>query len=124
MFVAFVCVNRKLCALHDAFSVREGGLGSEPTPPEGTSFFFDDADTARPRELSPDAPFGSQLDLQREHGVTSENAHGAFYVFLVATVFNLNAALWSVQKGRSRLNLQVAYISAAFRLNTVATRKT
>ena len=112
LFAAFVCVNRKLCALHDAFSVREGGLGSEPTPPEGTSLFFDDADTARPRELSPDAPFGSQLDLQREHGVTSENAHGAFYVFLVATVFNLNAALWSVQKGRSRLNLQVAYISA------------
>lgn len=107
-----MCVNRKLCALHDAFSVREGGLGSEPTPPEGTSLFFDDADTARPRELSTDAPFGSQLDLQREHGVTSENAHGAFYVFLVATVFNLNAALWSVQKGRSRLNLQVAYISA------------
>ena len=109
MFAAFVCVNRKLCALHDAFSVRE--VGESPTPPEGTSFFFDDADTARPL-ASTDAPFGSQLDLQREHGVTSENAHGAFYVFLVATVFNLNAALWSVQKGRSRLNLQVAYISA------------
>ena len=104
--MAFVCVNRKLCALHDAFSVREVGeepfRGGDSIPPDGTErSLFRDA-----------APFGSQLDLQRLHGVTSENAHGAFYVFLVATVFNLNAALWSVQKGRSRLNLQVAYISA------------
>ena len=96
--MAFVCVNRKLCALHDAFSA--------PYAPQ--SAFFDVGP-------APDAvrhQSDSQTALQRLHGVSSEHAHGAFYVFLVATVFNLNASLFSAQKGRSRLNLQVAYISA------------
>tara|TARA_B110000977_G_scaffold23845_1_gene28816 strand:+ start:10645 stop:14103 length:3459 start_codon:yes stop_codon:yes gene_type:complete len=55
---------------------------------------------------------GNTASLLEEHGVNSELALGAFYIFSVATIFSLNAALWSVQKGRSRLNLQVAYISA------------
>ena len=97
--MAFVCVNRKLCALHDAFSA--------PDAPQSAFFDVGPAPDDAVRYQS-----DSQTALRRLHGVSSEHAHGAFYVFLVATVFNLNASLFSAQKGRSRLNLQVAYISA------------
>ena len=97
--MAFVCVNRKLCALHDAFSA--------PDAPQSAFFDVGPAPDDAVRHQS-----DSQTALRRLHGVSSEHAHGAFYVFLVATVFNLNASLFSAQKGRSRLNLQVAYISA------------
>ena len=97
--MAFVCVNRKLCALHDAFSA--------PYAPQSAFFDVGPAPDDAVRHQS-----DSQTALRRLHGVSSEHAHGAFYVFLVATVFNLNASLFSAQKGRSRLNLQVAYISA------------
>ena len=83
--MAFVCVNRKLCALHDAFSA--------PYAPQ--SAFFDVGP-------APDAvrhQSDSQTALQRLHGVSSEHAHGAFYVFLVATVFNLNASLFPRRRG-------------------------
>ena len=110
--MAFVCVNHKLCALHDAYSVpwAAGPLARAPAS-------FSDAERASAESFLLDSAseerfVHSQRRLQRDHGVPSEHAHGAFYVFLVATVFNANAALWSTQKGRSRLNLQVAYISA------------
>ena len=44
--------------------------------------------------------------------VPAQDAHAAFLIFAVAFVFNLNAALWTSQKHRIGLNVQVAYISA------------
>lgn len=43
-----------------------------------------------------------------------DNTHTlvAMLIFATALCFNLNAALWSLQSSRYRLNLQVAYISA------------
>jgi hypothetical protein len=45
---------------------------------------------------------------------TVDNTHAAYatLVFTSALFINLNAALWTVQTSRYRLNLQVAYISA------------
>ena len=113
--MAFVCVNHRLCALHDAFNAPSGvaSLARAPAPPERFQLAGPGAgspETALDAETTP--LVRSQAQLQDEHGVSSEHAHGAFYVFSVATVFNANAALWSARRGRSRLNLQVAYISA------------
>ena len=50
----------------------------------------------------PDSP----IDVDTHHALV------ALVIFAVAFVFNMNAALWSAQNNRCRLNLQVAYISA------------
>ena len=55
-----------------------------------------------PSSGDPDSP----IDVETHHALV------ALVIFAVAFVFNMNAAMWSVQNNRCRLNLQVAYISA------------
>jgi hypothetical protein len=49
---------------------------------------------------------GTTDTLDKQHALI------ATLVFVIALFFNLNAAMWSLQNSRYRLNLQVAYISA------------
>ena len=55
-----------------------------------------------PSSGDPDSP----IDVETHHALV------ALVIFAVAFVFNMNAAMWSAQNNRCRLNLQVAYISA------------
>ena len=56
------------------------------------------------------APPGASALSSDDHLL--ESARVACIIFVVALVFNLNAAVWSARRSRRRLNLQVAYISA------------
>jgi signal transduction histidine kinase/CheY-like chemotaxis protein len=63
--------------------------------------------TSTGTDLASSSPSSSSSDHVDEH-----HALIACLIFVVALLFNLNAAAWSVHANKTRLNLQVAFISA------------
>ena len=97
MFTAFVKVNGQLRRWYEPLA-----------PPNVISDHIPDLAGAF-HATHPGGPRGdpdSPIDVDTHHALV------ALVIFAVAFVFNMNAALWSAQNNRCRLNLQVAYISA------------
>ena len=97
LFTAFVKVNGQLRRWYEPLA-----------PPNVISDHIPDLAGAF-HATHPGGPRGdpdSPIDVDTHHALV------ALVIFAVAFVFNMNAALWSAQNNRCRLNLQVAYISA------------
>ena len=95
MFTAFVKVNGQLRRWYEPLAPPN--VISDHIPDLAGVFHAD-----HPSSGDPDSP----IDVETHHALV------ALVIFAVAFVFNMNAAMWSVQNNRCRLNLQVAYISA------------
>ena len=96
LFTALVKVNGQLRRLYEPLAPPN--VISDHIPDLAGAFH---ATHPGPRG-DPDSP----IDVDTHHALV------ALVIFAVAFVFNMNAALWSAQNNRCRLNLQVAYISA------------
>ena len=96
LFTAFVKVNGQLRRWYEPLAPPN--VISDHIPDLAGAFH---ATHPGPRG-DPDSP----IDVDTHHALV------ALVIFAVAFVFNMNAALWSAQNNRCRLNLQVAYISA------------
>ena len=96
LFTAFVKVNGQLRRWYEPLAPPN--VISDHIPDLAGAFH---ATHSGPRG-DPDSP----IDVDTHHALV------ALVIFAVAFVFNMNAALWSAQNNRCRLNLQVAYISA------------
>ena len=95
MFTAFVKVNGQLRRWYEPLAPPN--VISDHIPDLAGVFHAD-----HPSSGDPDSP----IDVETHHALV------ALVIFAVAFVFNMNAAMWSAQNNRCRLNLQVAYISA------------
>ena len=100
LFAAFVSANGRLREWYESLAPA---VISDVIPDDDFSAFpFPSDPAAHPPGAS---ALSSDDDLL-------DSARVACVVFVVALVFNLNAAVWSARRSRRRLNLQVAYISA------------
>ena len=95
MFTAFVKVNGQLRRWYEPLAPPN--VISDHIPDLAGVFHADHHSSG-----DPDSP----IDVETHHALV------ALVIFAVAFVFNMNAAMWSAQNNRCRLNLQVAYISA------------
>ena len=98
LFAAFVSANGRLREWYESLA-----------PAVISDVIPDDDFSAFPFPSDPAPPGASALSSDDD---LLESARVACVVFVVALVFNLNAAVWSARRSRRRLNLQVAYISA------------